>query len=107
MTPTTELKAPKVPVQPEEVALSRADEAVKEPGKAWRNKWHSSVGWLPCAQCGGDHTIEGTDQWWGCVLHKSEGDAEIHARLQLDARRHEPATAYVTWLGAFPIEVTP
>lgn len=77
-------------------------ETGKEPAKRWRNRWHSSVGWGPCSNCEGDHTIPGTDQWLGCLVHPTKQAAIENAEAQLRMRASEPTTAFVTYLG--PVE---
>ena len=77
-------------------------EAKTEPPKRWRNRWHSSVGWSACNICGGNHQIEGTDQWLGCRVHPTEQAARDDAHSQLSARKHEPTIAFVTYLGPEP-----
>jgi len=89
MTPTLDRVTERVPV--------------KEPAKAWRNKWRSLTGtWndAVCPHCGevGGHRGEAPDISWGCTIWPSREVAENFAQQTLDFNN-----GFDEYLGAFPV----
>lgn len=79
-------------------------ETVKEPAKAWRNKWRTHCDGPNFDAGSGEFTIEAAGTiLWGATKFPSQDIAETEA-LRIIAEDYQRGVVPLEYLGAFPVE---
>lgn len=78
-----------------------SDEPMKEPPKAWRNKWRAL---FDVRFRNGDPPLVAGEDFWGKSIHPSREIALEKAKRQLDDEFRNYGENCFEYLGAFPVE---